>query len=143
MASAAQPGYGTYLKIGDGGGPESFTTIAEVMDIKGPGFSLKTAEVTGQSSTGGWDEFIGTILSGGEVTFDMNWINDNTQNYSAGLLQDMVGRTLRNFQLVWSQLSNLTWTLPALVVKFDPDSSVAGQLKVSVTLKISGQPTLA
>jgi hypothetical protein len=73
MTTSAAPAYGTLLKMGDGGSPETFTTIAEVGDIDLPPIKLDTEDATHQGS-GGWEESIGTILSGGEPKFSINWI---------------------------------------------------------------------
>lgn len=143
MATAAKSSFGTFLKLGDGASSETFTTISEVKDIKGPGLKLSMEEVTSHSSTAGWVEKIGTLLDGGTITFEMNWLPAHaTQSYSAGLLKDMVNRTLRNFQLVVPAASTLTWTIPAYVAEFQPDLKVKGAQVASVTLEISGQPTL-
>ena len=144
MPTAAKSSFGTYLKIGDGGTSETFATIAEVQDIKGPKLSLDVEEVTSHDSTDGWVERIGTLLDGGEITFDVNWLPANaTQSLSAGLLKDMVGRTKRNFQLVVPAAASLTWTIPALVTNFEPDLPVKGKQGASITLTVAGKPTLA
>ena len=140
----ARSSFGSLLKIGDGGGSESFATISEVLDISGPGFSLNTADATSHDSTGGWNELIGTILQGGQVTFTLNWQPGHaTHSYAAGLLGDMVARTLRNFQLVIPTASPTTWSFSALVTGFPPSLPVDGKQTVAVTLSLSGQPTLA
>jgi hypothetical protein len=142
--SSAISSFGTLLKIGDGATSESFTTIAEVTDLGGPNLSLDTEEVTNHSSTDGWDEFIGTILRAGEVPFEVSFIPTNaTHSYSAGLIKDMVNRTKRNFQLIFPNISSTTWSFAALVTKFDPKEPVKGRLSASITLKITGKPTLA
>src|SRR4051794_34127596 len=142
--SSAVNAFGTLLKIGDGGGAEVFTTIAEVQNISGPALSLEMIEVTNHSSTAGWKERIGGLLDGGEVSFDLNFVPTNaTQSYSAGLIKDMVGRTKRNFKMVFPDGSSTTWTFGAFVSKFAPKAPVNGQLAASVGLMISGQPTLA
>jgi hypothetical protein len=144
MATAAKSSFGTYLKLGDGGTAETFATIAEVLDIKGPSLELETEDVTSHDSTDGWAEHIGTILNGGEVSFEMNWLPGNaTQSYSAGLLKDMIGRTKRNFQLVVPAAASTTWAFAALVTGFEPDLPVKGAQRASITLLISGKPTLA
>lgn len=143
-ASGALSAWGTLLKIGDGGGTEAFTTIAEVTDISGPSLSLDTAEVTSHSSTNKFKEFIGTLLDAGEMTFSINFIPTNaTQSYSAGLIKDMFARTMRNFQLIFPNASTTTWLFAALVTAFEPKEAIADQLSADVTLKISGYPTLA
>lgn len=144
MATAAKSSFGTFLKLGNGATSETFATIAEVRDIKGPKMKLDTEEVTSHDSTDGWVERIGTLLDGGEITFDINWLPGNaTQSFSAGLLKDMVGRTLRNFQLVVPAAATLTWTIPALVTGFEPDLPVKGRQGASITLTLTGKPTLA
>ena len=136
--------FGTLLKIGDGGSPESFTTIAEVTNIGGPSLSLDPIDVTNHSSTGGWKEFIGGLLDGGEVSFEINYDPVGaTHDASTGLIADMSARTVRNFQLVFPDTGNTTWSFSALVTAFQPSEPIDNKLSASVTLKVSGQPTLA
>jgi hypothetical protein len=144
MATAAKSSFGTYLKLGDGGATETFATIAEVKDIKGPSLKLETEYVTSHDSTDGWVEKIGTLLDGGTIKFKVNWLPANaTQSFSAGLLKDMVNRTVRNFQLVVPAASSLTWLFAALVVEFNPDLKVKGAQESDLTLELTGKPTLA
>jgi predicted secreted protein len=136
--------FGTLLKKGDGGSPESFTTIAQVTNIGGPSLALDPIEVTCHTSTGGWKEFIGGLLDGGEVSFDINYDPVGaTHNASTGLIADMVARTVRNFQLVFPDTGSTTWSFAALVTAFEPSEPIDDKLAASVTLKLTGQPTLA
>ena len=143
MASQAIFAHGTLLKIGDGGGPEVFTTVAEAQSIKGPNIKQATIDVTSHSS-GGWKEFIGGILEGGQVTFQLNFIpTDATQGNTSGLLRDLKNRTKRNFKLVLTDPGVTTWAFTALVTDFPIDAPTDGKLSASVTLQITGIPTLA
>ena len=136
--------FGTLLKVGDGGGPEAFTTIAEVRDIGGPRLSMATADVTHQSSPGGFREKVGTLLDGGQVTFDINYLPGNaTHDASTGLVKDMTDKTKRNFELIFPDAASTKWSFTALVVGFEPSEPVDGALTASLTLDITGQPTLA
>ena len=140
--SDAIASFGTYLKIGDGESTEGFTTIAELLDIDVPGMAMTTAEVTNQTSTAAFREFIGTLLDGGEVTFDVNYVpTAGTHDATTGVIADMVNKTLRNFELVFPG-AVATWSFAALIISFKPNMPVDGPLKASITLKISGQPTL-
>lgn len=143
--SNALSSFATLLKIGDGATPtENFTTIAEVRDISGPKLELGTEEVTHHGSPGGWKEFVGTLLDAGEVTFDLNFIpTEPTHNPTTGLIADMKNRVKRNFKLVFPDGGATTWTFAALVTGFEPDEPVEGSLSAAVTLKLTGQPTLA
>lgn len=144
MATAAKSSFGSYLKIGNGGTTETFATIAEVLDIEGPALEAETEDVTSHDSTDGWSEHIATVLSGGEVTFEVNWLPAHaTQSFSAGLLKDMTSRTLRNFQLVVPAASSITWSFAALVTGFEVALPVKGAQRSEITLLISGKPTLA
>lgn len=141
--TSALSSFGTLVKKGDGGSPESFTTIAELLDIEGPEVTLETEEATSHSSTDGWAEYLGTILDGGEVSFEVNYVPTNaTHNASTGLIKDMTARTKRNFQIVFPDSGNTTWSFAAFVTKVGPTAPVRGVLKGSVTLKVTGKPTL-
>jgi predicted secreted protein len=137
--------YGTLLQQGDGGTPtESFTTVAQVSNISGPGLSMDALDVTHHSSTAGWREFIGGLMDGGEVTVDIFYDPvAGTHDGSTGLIKDMEDRTVRNFQLVFPDAGTTTWSFAALVTGFEPSAPIDGSLTASVTLKLSGQPTLA
>jgi len=137
--------HGTLMQVGDGVSPtESFTTIADVYDIRGPNLAMRTTETTNHSSANGWAEHIGTILEGGDITFDIGYAPTGaTHDATTGILNDMENRTVRNFQLVFPDGSTTTWSFSALVVGFVPNAPVAGELRASITLRISGQPTLA
>ena len=142
--SNALSSFGHLLKIGDGAGTEVCTTIAEVLDVNGPDLSLDTEEVTSQTSANGYDEHIGTILRGGEVTLDINYIpTDGTHDESTGLISVMQTKTKNNFQLVMTDSGTTTWDFAALVTKFSPTAPVVGALRASVTMKISGKPVLS
>lgn len=140
--SIAGPGF--LIQKGDGGAPESFTTIAEVLDIKGPALKVDTVDVTNQSSPGRYEEVIATIRRSGEVTFDCNFIPSNgTQNAATGLLADLNSKVLRNFRILNNDGVPTKWSFSAFVTGFNPSYPVAGVAKCSITLKVSGQPVLA
>lgn len=135
---------GTLLKAGNGAATEVFTTISEVTNIGGPGLALDPIEVTNMDSTAGWREFIGGLLDGGEVSISINYKPDNaTHNAANGLINDMENRTKRNFQLIFSDSGNTTFSFTALVTGFESTAPVDGHLTADVTFKITGQPTLA
>lgn len=139
MASSAVAALGTLLKIGDGGGSEVFTTIAEVLDISGPNFTLDTEEVTSHSTTGNYKEYIATLKDGGECTFSCNFYGAATQ---VALWDDYDNRTRRNFQIKFTNTTDDdTITFAAFITNIGHEAPVAGVLTRPVTLKVTGQPT--
>ena len=136
--------FGTLIKRGDGGSPESFTTIAEVVNITGPTMKVKTVDVTNHTSPGAVQQDVVTTIDPGTIKLTINWIPDNaTQSYAAGLLKDMMGRTARNFQLIFPNVAATTWLLPCYVTGFDNKAPVEGKLEADIELNIYAQPTLA
>lgn len=139
MASSAFSGMGTLVKIGDGGSPENFTTIAEVKgDITGPGKTWDEADVTNHSSPNRTEEIIVTIKRLGTVTFDVNFLPTNaTHNAVTGLQADRDNGTKRNFQLVAPDGSSTTYNFTAYVKEFTPTWSMTGAVSASVTLRLT------
>jgi predicted secreted protein len=144
VPSNAIPAFGTLLKIGDGAGSETFTTVAEVKSITGPTLSAKIDDVTTHSTTTPWREKLATLLDAGTVSFDLNFIPTNaTQSHTSGLLRDFENRTKRNFKLVLPDSGSTTWAITAYIQDFKMAAPVDGVLNASLTLNISGPPTLA
>ena len=142
----AYSSFGTLLQMGstDGGGG-SFTTIAQVLDISGPEFTIDTEETTNQSSAGGYEEFIPTIKRSGNVTFDVLYDPSAAthEQASTGLLYVMINRKLRGFQLVMPTTPAKQWNFLGYIVGFNQQNAVAGTQRASITIKISGQPTIS
>jgi len=141
---AAYTSFGTLLKLGDGASPETFTTIADVGDIKGPDFSADIEDVTTHSTSGAWREKIATLLSPGKLQLPLHFQPQAvTHSYTAGLLKDFANRTKRNFQIVLKDPGTTTWTFAAYVTSFKMQHPVAGIIKADVELTLTGPPTLS
>lgn len=139
--TSATPAYGTLLKMGDGGSPtETFTTIAEVGDLEVPEITLETEDATSQDS-GGWEEAVATILSGGEPSFEINWIPSSaTHDETTGLLYSILNRVKKNWKIVLPNTAK-TFSFAAYVTGFKGIEPVKGKLKAEIKLKISGAVT--
>jgi hypothetical protein len=137
MATLAAGAYGTLFKIGS-------TAVAEVNKIDFSGIKLDTVEATSHASTGGWREYVPTLKDGGEVTLELSYVPTAAthKNASGGLLYLLDQKTLQNFAVVFAD-GPTTWTLPGFVTSYKPSAPVDGKLGLSVTIKVSGQPTLA
>jgi hypothetical protein len=136
--------YGTLLQRGDGGAPEVFTTIAEVTDISGPTLALDPLDVTAHTSPAAFREFIGGLLDGGEVTFTINYVpTDSTHDNSTGILSDLAGRVTSNWKLIFPDTGATEWTFAAFLTAFESTEPVDDRLSAEITLKLTGQPTLA
>ena len=60
MPTSGTAAFGTLLKLGDAGSPETFTTVAEITDLDGVDIKLDTDDATSHDSNF-WEESIATI----------------------------------------------------------------------------------
>lgn len=131
--------FGTKLKRGDGGGPEVFTAIAQVTDIKGPQLKRDTYDVSDHDSPSQWEEHIGGFKRSGEVSLDINY-DPSVHN---SLLADLNDATPRNYQMVFPDSPPSTWSFKAILTGFEPGAPHDDKLTASVTFKVTGVPTFA
>ncbi len=137
-------GFGSLLKRGDGAVSETFTTVAEVVELPMPNLKLDTPEATHHGSPGGWREFIAGLLDAGDVKIKVNWLPSNaTQSASTGALADMPNRVKRNWQIVLADGASTTWSFAAYVAGFEGKANLDKPFEATITLKVTGQPTLA
>ena len=138
--SDAVSAYGTLLKIGDGGGPETFTTLAEVKSIDGPTMETEVIDVTTHSSAaaGPFREKLAGLIDAGEVTFELNLVPNNAQHDS--LRADQTARTKRNFELWFPGSGSADVEFEAVVTNFPLSFPVDGPIESSVTLTITKAP---
>jgi predicted secreted protein len=144
MTTGAKIGYGTLLAYGDGATPDAFTTMAEVTNLGGPGFSADSIDATHMASPNGWREFIAGLLDGGEVSADCNYLpGDSSHGPASGALYIFKSRLTRNWRITFPTSPAVLWILPAIVTGFELDIPVDDKMGLSLTLKVAGEPTLA
>src|SRR5690606_40570991 len=72
---AGMNAFGTKLMRGstDPEGGETFTEVADITNVSGPSIEREEIDDTSHGSEGGWQEFLGGLKNGGEVTADVNY----------------------------------------------------------------------
>lgn len=135
--------YGTTLQISTGG--ESYTDVAEVTNIGGPSLSSDTAETTHHASTDAWKEFVATLIDGGEVSIDVNFLPTNAtqaDNAAGSIIYALINRSVYYYKIIWPDSGSTEWSFQALVTNFEPGASVGDKLSASITFKITGAVTV-
>ena len=133
--------FGTQFLAGDGANPEVFTAVAEVADIQGPSFAKEAIEVTHHGSPNGWRERISGLKDGGEVTLTLNFLpQDASQDVDTGLLSQLYGDDVNNYQIILPDDDATTITFGAVVTGFTVAEPVDDKLSADVTLMITGEP---
>ena len=121
-----------------------YTDIAGVRDISGPSMSQDTIEASSRDNN--WKEFVGGLVDGGEIAFDIVYDPDTPTHLAGtagGLVKDLIAGTMQAFKLKFADTSPATATFSALVTKFTPKTPYNGLQSADVTLKISGAITWA
>ena len=132
-------GSGTVFSRGDAASPEVFTAVGDVVSIAGPAIVKDEIEVTALDSAA--KEFIGALDDPGEITLELNWNPQDSEHVN--LRTDAEGSTVRNYRVVWSDLSSTQVTFAAEVMEFSLNTEANDAVKGSVRLKISGALTWA
>ena len=134
--------HGFDVKLARSDGLGGWTTIAQVRDITGPGLELNTIDATDRDSSNKWMEFVSGLKDGGEVSFDIAYDPSNaTHGATSGLLDMLEQGTSDSFQVQFP--GGVSWTFTAFVTGFEPSAPLDDLLTASVTMKLTGQPTLA
>lgn len=146
--SDAIDGFGVILKLGDGEASETFTAVAELVEIKGPGIKRDSRETTHHQSTDKFREFKPGLKDGGEVTAKVNLLPGNATHGTAagGLLGTINDDELHNWKMVLPEDASeaqYEWSFAGFLTAFDPDYPKGDNITAELTLKVSGKPALA
>ncbi|MCM2390198.1 phage tail tube protein [Streptomyces albipurpureus] len=136
---AGQDGFGVQLRRGDGATPEVFTSIADITNLGGPSMTRNTIDVTSHGSPDGWMEHIGGLKDAGEVSLDVNY----QPRYHDALVADFDDTAPRNYQIVFPDPEQTTWTIKSILTGFEPEWPHDDKAAASLTLKVSGKPVLS
>lgn len=136
---AGLDGFGAVLSRSDMASSATYTAIANVTSINGPGISRNVYDVTAHDSTDSYMEFIGGLKDGGEISFDLNW--DPTESTNADLFSDLDDTVPRDYRLeLPGDIAEFDFA--AILTSFEPSLPVDDKITASVTYKITGKPTL-
>lgn len=133
---AAQKGVAVVLKIGDGGGPETFATVGGARVVSA-NFNNQPVDATSASSTGQWRQLLD---SAGILSMDMSFsgvFQDDAQD--ATLETDFMARTLRNFQIVIPDFG--TYEGPFIIASRSFSGNHDGEVTFELQLQSGGQVT--
>lgn len=136
-ASNADTAFGADLLKEDSPGAGTYTTFGvEITNITPPNITRGTADVTHHSSPGNTREFIATIMDGGEVSLEINYIPSDT---------DAVLAALKAGKASWQIMlpNDIAWTFDGIMTSYSPSTPLDGGMAASITFKVSGMPVLS
>lgn len=122
----------------------ALTDIAQIVSIGGPTLSVDTEDVTCHDSAGAFEEVVATVIRSGEVTLDI--VYDPvaaTHDGTTGLISRLTSKAKSQYRVVFPDAANTLWTMDGWTSGFEPGEPHDGALTASVTIKVTGEPTLA
>jgi predicted secreted protein len=140
---SGRDGFGTLFKRATNLVPgTTFETVANVTSISGPSRSRETIDVTAHDSPGGWMEFLGGLKDGGELSLDINY--DPAED-THDLDDDFDDTEPRNYQIVIlpGTEDEWTWSIKGILTGLEDEFPYDDKMSRSMTIKVSGKPTLA
>lgn len=140
----AKTGFGSKLKIGDGGSPtEAFTALGELrgpLSVSGQAWDFDDATV--MDSPDQYREEIPTLKSNAELSLELNYDPANT-TYETALKTAFEAGTLTNFQLHLPASTSKMITFAAFVASHSITVVKDGTMVLAVSLKMQGKYTVA
>lgn len=124
---------GTVLQGGDGGGPEVFTTIAQVLSVNGIGSGAPTEiDITQLSDT--FKRYLMGLKDSDEITLTLMYDpGDATQT---ALRTEKENQTLRNYKLVLVDTGATEISFAAYVKTFEIGVEMDDKLTLDVTMRL-------
>jgi predicted secreted protein len=130
---------GITVKRGDGGGPDVFTAIPEVISLSGMGKTNSLVDVTNFDSAGA-KEYIAGLADGTEITVEANYLPADTQQQA--LIADVDAGLTRNIQVITDDgTTETTYDFAVVALSWVLNPSNDDRNTISFGLKITGAIT--
>jgi predicted secreted protein len=137
----ANKSFGSKLSITVG---STLAEIGQITNLSGPSYEKETIDVTHMGSAGGFREFLGGLKDAGEISCDvlLDPVTADTSKHKAALTS-LEGTDIPvPCELACGTVAKFTFN--AIVTGFSVELPLEdGKQTASISLKISGKPTLA
>lgn len=131
----------TIWKFNTTSSPNAYEQIGQVVSISGPDGSVPEVDVTHLSSTG--KEYIGGLPDFGNVALEVIFDYATTSNKHAAIYTDFTAQTVSTYQIRLSDSPQTTITFSAYPSQYSLNLAVDDRVGASISLKVSGAPTIA
>jgi hypothetical protein len=125
---------GATLAISVGTSPTSFTTIANVIDVSGPGGSASVIDITNLASVAR-EKRMG-LPDEGQVTFNVQLDPDNATHQA--VRDARKNRTECQFRITLTDSTPTTLIFNGFVLNFSVSLAVDDVVKASITIEVNG-----
>lgn len=141
MPADGELGYGAKFQTGNGSSPETFSDLAFVTSISGPGMSRDSIDVSHMQSPDAWREFIAGMKDAQEVTVELNFRPGGTALLALlaefNLASASATKTRR---ILWTGGSYFEFE--GFLTGLEPETPMDDKQVATATFKVSGAPFL-
>lgn len=130
--TTAEIGYGIVLKMLTSTGPDVYTTLGEMFDIKPSGFSVDTVDATHNESPDATEEVIAGLIKTGETSFSIHY---DPVSSTWALIEESL-REKQTFREVWPDGRYVQYD--GFFTGGEPDTPTGDRSVASVTVKRTG-----
>ena len=127
-------GYGGTLNIGG-------FTVSDMTNISGPGFSADMMDSTTHDASDNFRTFVKGLIDAGELSVDAFYDYDKN-GYTVSVL--LATTTIKSVTFTMpTSPSRTVFTCNGFVSAYEPTDPVDDLIGMSITIKISGKPTIS
>lgn len=137
MATEANIGWGTIIRVASPEAPAVFTAVAEVTSITPPPMTRDIIDASHMQSPDRWREFISGMKDGGEISIDMNFIVGSETNARMLAAQTEEDPSPVEIEFV----NGSVWSFMAFCSGYEPDVPFDDKMTATATFKVTGAPT--
>lgn len=131
----AELGYGLLIKMLTSTGPDVYTTLGQMKDIKPSGTSVDMVDATHNDSPDATEEVIPGLIRTGETSFNIHY---NPTSTTMSLLIGAL-REKKTFREVWPDGRYVQYD--GYITNIEPDAPTEDKAVAAITLKRSGPAT--
>ena len=138
--STAAIGFGCVLQRSDGGSPESYATLGEIIDPGQHTRTRDTVDTTHSESPHRYREFISGLRDAGEFTLTIALVPDSTA-FNA-LNTDFDDDAAHQYQFAFNDTGATKWRFYGFVTNIADATPIDDRMTQAVTFKVTGEPAL-
>lgn len=133
---------GCYIaKLNTTTSPNSYDTIGQVVSVSGPDGNVPEIDVTHLLSTG--KEYIGGLPDFGNVAMEVIWDPATTANKHSEIWTDFLAQTVDGYRIFLTDSPQSTITFNAYPSQYSVNLAVDDKVGATISLRVTGSPTLA
>lgn len=128
-------GFGVQFQIGDGGSPQVFTTLEELVDASPPGVSRAPVDGTHMGAEARFMLFLSGLRDGGEIPLVFHY---TPETYEV-LIDEYLIDAVRKYRVVGPD--GYFWEFDGLITQLEAPPPIDDVWEINVTIKVSGKPS--